>query len=279
MKSNSRILVPTDFSPIAKNAFLYAVALASEMGGSVTVLHTFRSDLGVPAMDNVAEEILEGRRKAAEAELKEFVHTGYPEKVDIQTRLESGLPNDVLAVLTTNGEYDMVVMGTHREHNWLEYAFGSFTSTAVRDAACIVVAVPENYIYQPTEDIALATDLHEYSLHGALEALELARQNKAELHCIHISLHDSRHNAVALQNLNEFLQINAQGVEFKLYDHNAESVPQGLRNFIKDEGIDILLMVRPKRGFFEQLFHRSQTNEMILQPTVPTWIIPADIKS
>ncbi len=279
MKPNSRILVPTDFSPIAKNAFLYAISLASELGGSVTVLHTFRTDLGVPAMDNVAEEILEGRHKAAEAELKEFIHTGYTEKVEIQTRLESGLPNDVLAVLTTNGEYDMVVMGTHREHNWLEHTFGSFTSTTVRDAACVVIAVPENYIYQPMEDVAFATDLHEYSLHGALEALELARQTKGELHCVHISLHDNRNDAVAMQNLNEFLQINSKGVPFQLYDHNAKSVAQGLEHFVKDEGMDVLLMVRPKRGFFEQLFHRSQTNEVILRPTVPTWIIPADIKA
>jgi nucleotide-binding universal stress UspA family protein len=141
MNAIHKILVPTDFSAHADEAFRVAHTLARAVGCEVILFHIARP----PAV------VLEGGRFLA--------NPGTGEASNLWERFQSIQPNDpkvrvthevimadrpghdhVLQILDKLG-CDLIVMGTHG-HSWLKHRlFGSVTEEVVRHARCPVMVV------------------------------------------------------------------------------------------------------------------------------------------
>ena len=141
MNTIRKILVPTDFSAHADEAFRMAHTLARSVGAEVILFHIARP----PAV------VLEGGRFLA--------NPGKGEGVNLWERFQSIQPNDpkvrvthevieadrpgpdhVLGILDKLG-CDLIIMGTHG-HSWLKHRlFGSVTEEVVRLARCPVMVV------------------------------------------------------------------------------------------------------------------------------------------
>src|SRR3982750_2105912 len=75
-----RIIVPTDFSPPAENAMLYAGQLAETIGASVVLLHVYQIPVSmneVPVLLVSADELRENAEKNLERS-KEILQKNYP---------------------------------------------------------------------------------------------------------------------------------------------------------------------------------------------------------
>jgi nucleotide-binding universal stress UspA family protein len=141
MNAIRKILVPTDFSAHADEAFRVAHALARMIGAEVILFHIAQP----PAV------VSEGGRLLA--------HPGKGDAVNLWDRFQNLLPNDpkvrvvheviiaerpsathVLGILDKLG-CDLIVMGTHGA-SWLKHRlFGSVTEEVVRLARCPVMVV------------------------------------------------------------------------------------------------------------------------------------------
>ena len=141
MDAVRKILVPTDFSPHADEAFRVAHVLASAVGAEVVLFHIAQP----PAV------VLEGGRFLAESEKggaanlwDRFQHL-HPS--DAKVRVEHEVivadkpsADDILDILEKQG-CDLIVMGTHGR-SWLKHRlFGSVTEEVVRRAHCPVMVV------------------------------------------------------------------------------------------------------------------------------------------
>ena len=141
MNAIHKILVPTDFSAHADEAFRVAHTLARLVGAEVILFHVARP----PAV------VLEGGRLLADP--------GKGEAVNLWDRFQSIQPDDpkvrvehevivsdrpganhVLEILNKLG-CDLIVMGTHGR-SWLKHLlFGSVAEEVVRRARCPVMVV------------------------------------------------------------------------------------------------------------------------------------------
>jgi nucleotide-binding universal stress UspA family protein len=141
MDAIRKILVPTDFSAHADEAFRVAHTLARAVGAEVVLFH----------VDQAPAVVTEGGRLLADP--------GKGEAVNLWDRFEHTQPADprvrvthevivadrpgaghVLAILERLG-CDLIVMGTHGR-SWLkERLFGSVTEEVVRRARCPVMVV------------------------------------------------------------------------------------------------------------------------------------------
>jgi nucleotide-binding universal stress UspA family protein len=159
MDAVKKILVPTDFSAHADEAFRVAHALAGPLGAEVVLFHIARP----PAV------VSEGGRL--------LVHPGQAEAVNLWDRFETIRPPDprvrvehevivadrpgagpILDMLYRLG-CDLIVMGTHGR-SWLKQRlFGSVAEDVVRHAHCpvMVVNAPRHAADPPTAEPAQAT--------------------------------------------------------------------------------------------------------------------------
>jgi nucleotide-binding universal stress UspA family protein len=135
------ILVPTDFSPHADEAFRTAQALARATGAEVVLFHIARP----PAVVTEGGSLLPVPVNGDAADLWERFHGTPPTDPGVRVRHEvivSDRPgaNHILGILDRLG-CDLIVMGTHG-HSWLRHRlFGSVTEEVVRRARCPVMVV------------------------------------------------------------------------------------------------------------------------------------------
>ena len=140
MDAIKRILVPTDFSAHADEAFRVAHTLARATGAEVIVFHVARP----PAVVTEGGELLAGPGQEPTNLWERFreIQSGDP-RVRVEHRVivaDRPGATHVLEILDKLG-CDLIVMGTHG-HSWLRHRlFGSVTEEVVRRARCPVMVV------------------------------------------------------------------------------------------------------------------------------------------
>jgi universal stress protein A len=141
MSTIRKILVPTDFSPHAEEAFRVAHDLARATGASVVVFHVSRppavvSDGGstftTPAGDE-EKDVWDRLRKIQPQDPAVRVE----HEVIVADRPDA---THILRIIEERG-CDLIVMGTHGLTGLRHLLFGSLTEDVVRKAPCPVMVV------------------------------------------------------------------------------------------------------------------------------------------
>jgi nucleotide-binding universal stress UspA family protein len=141
MPQIQRILVPVDFSEQSKQALDYALFIAQRFDAKLDVLHVWKiaeyaGDAMVVLTRSEPELTLSTYlRGYADKMLTDFLH-GLPHS---KRMLEEGDPASVIARVAREGEYDLVVMGTHGRTGLSHLMMGSVAEKVVRLAPCPVI--------------------------------------------------------------------------------------------------------------------------------------------
>jgi nucleotide-binding universal stress UspA family protein len=140
MDSIRKILVPTDFSPHADEAFRVAHMLARTTGAEVVVFHVAQP----PAVVTEAGTLLAGPGSKPANLWERFQHfrsTAPEVRVQHQVIVADKAGASHILDILDRLECDLIVMGTHG-NSWLTHLlFGSVTEEVVRKARCPVMVV------------------------------------------------------------------------------------------------------------------------------------------
>ncbi|HTU17543.1 MAG TPA: universal stress protein [Gemmataceae bacterium] len=151
MDAIHKILVPTDFSAHADEAFRVAHKLAGLTGAEVILFHVARP----PAVVTEAGQLLADPSKGETVNLWERFQSMQPSDPKVRVEYQvivAGRPRAgyILEILDQLG-CDLIVMGTHRR-SWLKQRlFGSVTEEVARLARCpvMVAKAPSPVVDQP----------------------------------------------------------------------------------------------------------------------------------
>jgi nucleotide-binding universal stress UspA family protein len=141
MKALQKILVPTDFSAHADEAFRAACTLAQSTGARVIVFHIART----PSVVTENGPLLSAPGRGEPANLWGRFQTLPPADPGVSVEhqvIVADRPGarPILEIVDRLG-CDLIVMGTHG-HSWLKHRlFGSVTEDVVRWARCPVLVV------------------------------------------------------------------------------------------------------------------------------------------
>ncbi len=141
MDAIRKILVPTDFSAHADEAFRVAHTLARSLGADVVLFHVAQP----PAVVSDDGRLLTDPRKGKTTNLWDRFQSLVAHDPKVRVGHEMIIADragavHVLEILDKQG-CDLIVMGTHG-HSWLRHLlFGSVTEEVVRRAHCPVMVV------------------------------------------------------------------------------------------------------------------------------------------
>ena len=139
-----RILCPTDFSPVAHRAALWAASLAQEADAELLMLHVFEEPMATDL-----EAFPRSTLAAYRAEYEQWCATRLGESVPAAARvcctvremMASGAAHrEILRAAAEHG-CDLIVMGVSRQRGLGDRVFGSTTQHVVRAAPCPVLTV------------------------------------------------------------------------------------------------------------------------------------------
>ena len=141
-----RIVVPTDFSDCAKEAWALAQRLAEAVGSELVLVHVLVTsplfDEGPFSADRV-RSVYEAARKWAEASLEEWATKAKGSGLRVRVALREGMPYREIVALATDERADLVVMRTHGRGGLDRALLGSVADRVVRLAPCPVLTVRE----------------------------------------------------------------------------------------------------------------------------------------
>jgi nucleotide-binding universal stress UspA family protein len=139
-----RVVVPTDFSACAQEAWALARRLASAFASELVPVHVVvESPLwgeGPFNMDRV-RETYDAARARARAELDQWAAQGTAEGLEVRPALRTGVPHEEIVALAADERADLLVIGTHGRGGARRALLGSVADRVMRLAPCPVLTV------------------------------------------------------------------------------------------------------------------------------------------
>jgi nucleotide-binding universal stress UspA family protein len=269
------ILVPTDFSENAANALKYAAALANHVKGEMIIAHvinlpvtSLESGVALPSDARLEEDC----RQELDRLSKELrLENGF--RFDVETICEYGFLTASLNELVKTRSADLVVMGTKGATNFLDALIGTNTSDFIKIAACPVLAIPAGARFTGMKTIAYASDFESEENIFLQQLFQFAGPFQSYVSIINIltasQSQDLSENAVVRDILEHFPDQDYCIVQIK-----EKEVIEGIHEFVKQKHPDVLAISIHERGFFEALFHKSVSRQLVYHATLPLLTLP-----
>ena len=280
MKKIKHILFPTDLTVSSQQAFQFTLLMADKLGADLEVLHVVAPeyegmDISVMAAKatqkrvEVAREILEGFiDTSVELIADELQHTA-----NISTDIELGGAKSSILSIAQRDQPDLIVMPTHDDHPLLEKWLGTVTASIVSTAPCHVLVLPENNIPRQLNTLAYATDLKETDSYHIWEVSKLLEPYHPIMRCVHWQSDRGQTKPIDMSDLENFFADNVPALQINFHQLSGADLADSLNEFTDTWAVDLLVMSSPYRGFWERLFHASQTRKMALKTKVPLLIV------
>ncbi|MBX0333349.1 universal stress protein [Pontibacter sp. HSC-14F20] len=276
-----KILCPTDFSKTAAKALEYAVLIARQSGGHLTLLHVVH----LPIVDTsetalVASELLGEQMRDAEERLVNLCR-------EIEQRhganqggaftcdyiLKEALLTDITEYLTKTNGYDLIVMGTTGGGNALEeLLIGSNAEAVMEQVKCPVLSIPSNSEHPRINKIIYASDYAQDDIATLREVLDFAAVFGASVDVVHVNKDDR----ASSEKKDRFLQeINHAfpGAPIRFEEVVSKRRRDGIKEYYDSTGADMVAILRREKGFLRELFSQSLAEKMTYQANVPLLVI------
>lgn len=278
----TRVLIPTDFSPHSYNALTYAHMLFQEVDVAFTLFHAYdASPLQLIGNKSPARlgTLYNSIKEEAIKKLQEL-------QTDIQARNEIAGHTYTLKVYKgplkeavqefTKDKYDIIVMGSKGASGIKEMFTGSVTQSIVSLHQEIpLLIIPEKATFRVPDNIGFATDFsRNYNKEELQPLVELTKLWTSTLRMVQVynipelSPSQKRH----LKQLESLL------IEIPYNFHvipEFSSIENCIHAFNKELDIDLMVLIAYPQNFFERMMREQIIKKMSFHTTLPFLILPS----
>lgn len=273
------ILVPIDFSACSENALVFAIRLAAKIKSTIQVLNvsSFNSDgIENPTMVSLAiEEQMERSKKLMKRSIQktlDSVRASIDRIPTIQANAEMGVVGTKIYDIASNNQSNFIVMGTQGENSILDKYLGSIAANILENAPCPVIVIPESAKFKEKMVLGYATDLQDADPFEIWKSSKLLKSFQPEIRCVHFT-EKQVVNKDKMEKLNAYFSEVVPDLKIAFYNLPVKDKVKGMNDFIENQNINMLVMYKPQRNFFDALFHRSFTKKMAMHINIPLLVI------
>jgi len=141
MDMYKKILLAVDGSEVSRKAVRHAVKLTKQNNGTLIAINV------IPPVDVTdievfkPESLLRGLRREGEKILSEVKELAQKEGIEVQTKIEAGIPFEKICEIAKGLDCDLIVMGSHGRTGIGKVLIGSVTERVISRAHCPVLVV------------------------------------------------------------------------------------------------------------------------------------------
>jgi nucleotide-binding universal stress UspA family protein len=270
-----KILIPTDFSENAMNAIKYALELFKYEKSEFYIMHAYQDDiyadkdlLSRNVLDEVTQIISNDSKERLENVLKQINEISPNPRHTYNIISSNNMLVDEADAIVDEKEIDIIVMGTRGKTNDRKLTFGSHTLQVLKYVQCPVLAIPENYLYTQPKHILFPTNyMIPYKRRELKLLCEIAMPYRAKIDMIYIT--KSEKLSIRQENNKDFIKdaLCKNQINFKTV--NNKNITNAIFTYIKENTIDMLVMVNTRHSFLEHILFESTIDEMSLHLDIP----------
>ena len=280
----NKILVPYDFSSIAKNALNLAAELAEKVKNcSVTVINVIEhptpetlKTMGISDVDPMEELYIGKLMKTIEEKLEIVVADSAYADIDIKYKIVIGQPFKEISEVISTQKIDLVVMGTSGSDGLEEFLVGSQAERMVRFSTCPVITVQKESHIEDIETIVFASNFEDIPAAFIYKLKALQEGFDAHLNVVKIntpaSFTTTRHDK---KQIEEFIQgFDIKNCSYDIYNYTNEE--DGIVAYAEDVNADLIAIGTRQRRGVGHFFSGSIAEDVVNHAKVPVWTFSLD---
>ena len=263
------IVVAVDFSDHSQSAANYAADIALAVQADLHIFHSVQLPV-TPAeapVGYVFEQVMEGARESLEAWAAELLQRT-KNQVTVMTVLEVGSLSFKLEEVCGRLKPFLVVMGGPGEP-YQRMLTGGGSLYVARHLFYPVLVVPPGAGFHAIRKVAIACELPELR-----NGMPVSRAFLGQLHDLFASHFDIVHVKTAKGDIGdqEVFELyhwkeSLEELTPDLHFVKAATVEEGITRYLKEQGVDWLMVFPRRHGLLE--FHRSRSKQIVLHCPVP----------
>jgi nucleotide-binding universal stress UspA family protein len=268
--SKLRILILSDFSPLASVALKYAAKISNTLEAEYTIVNVVRLD-GLPKsnmrLKSIEKSMLEAANQEGEylvAELRKHARIG--SRITFKA-LKGHTVSDFVKRYVNKNPTELVVMGSQGASSLKKFRLGGTAVSVIETCSVPVLTIPKWATFRNFGTVVYASDLK--NVQKELDTIvPFARIFDASLHMVHVVPSMDR-KVETLKNEVEKLihKANYNKLSFKLILD--ENVPQAIDGYMRSCKADLLTTFTHELTLYEKLFGLSVTRTLAYQANVP----------
>lgn len=274
-----KILLPTDFSANAFNALKYAVSLFKYEKSEFYLLHAYADEVysnEATLTEDQFEEKKANAKNNSKSQLKKILaaikELSPNPKHQFFIKSSYGLLVDKANDLINIENIDVAVMGTRGKTNEKSLTYGTNTIQVMKYVQCPVLCIPENYMYKTPKQILFPTNfLIPYQRRELKLVADMARSYRSEIHMLYIS--NFPINSYRQKDNQSFLKEQFKDDVFNFHRADEGDKTAVILKHLDFMNIDLLVMVRSRHTYLENIIQASTIDKIGLQPKIPFLVL------
>lgn len=274
-----KLLIPTDFSDTADNAFRFALHFTDRYKAELIVLHVYEppqvkpmtlpynveeafQDIELNSFEN-NEDYIPHLQEIAEKEGKSHVLMSHILlKGDVRSMIKETIINE---------NVDLLLMGTQGSGIIKRFFFGSQTIYMMEHSIVPVLTIPPNI--DPTEELhrmVLTTTFSDWDYLAMEWLIKLNEKLKLELYTVYIIRDNSPVKFKEIEKWNRYYE--PQGITCVVKEN--PDFLMGLNQFRDEENINVVAMLTHPSTFIREIFNKNLAKEVVHTKTTAVLAIP-----
>ena len=267
------ILVPTDFSKVARNAIDYAAEMALRTKSKLTLIHVYH----IPVVSSEAPVVLpvwgdiEKDCMASLKKIKSSIQRKYGKDLIVDCICQMGFAVDeIIKQFGEEKETELIVMGMSGAGYMGEKIIGSNATELIKRSKCPVLIINENVKFKTIKKIVLALDYLNVPDKSAIELLKkLIKIFKARLFVVNIVDEIKQLPSVKKAANCVLIEHLLEGINPSFVFIKNEDTINGINEFVSKEKADMIVFIPRKHGFIKSIFNESNTKRMAFHTSIP----------
>lgn len=277
-----KILFPFQVGKENKEAFTYAVKAARNMNAELIMLNAF----DIPVDDSITKEkykhLLKGKWMKAYASIANFHHYYFENyaRTEGDLRIKSDYrfihgKTSVEAFKIIDQELiDLLIISMPVTDMFQMKLAELLNHEVLKQTITSVLLIPTECRFRSYKNLMYATDFHKLKSGKYLlnQAIKFARSNDAAIHFLHSSSGkgDTIEDKESYELISEIVE-KEKGNIFKVI--TGKDIYPSIENYISDNSIDCIAIIKQQRSIFENLFHHSLIESFSVRSKIPILVL------
>lgn len=288
--------VAVDMSDVSENALSFAWKMANKMECDLEIVYAMDSifEGTVPS----ASGFLSSYSKTMQSELDTFItatmhalgveyhpHSEFLVKSGEVAKTEKKLPNIVSKVIYGAPDValrehslhtDMLIMGATGRGGLGKRLFGSVSVEVSKGAHCPVLFVSKEAEFSGFENILYASDFDSLNALSIQQTVSFAKRFDGQVHFVHVGPGGEANLEIQRERFESNFGESGYGKPFIFSKMVSDDIVGALYEYAFYHQIDLLVFVTHHRAFWDNILHKSVTNEVLASSDIPILVIHSD---
>lgn len=271
------VLLPTDFSELSWKAMCFAANLNHNRSCNYFIINT--TDIPFHQIESNVMVDMTAEIKGSEARMADYLklfedldhHSTSTFELVAHLGTLYGSINNLIETFDEKDE-SYIFMSTKGANDLSDILFGSITSNIASNIHLPIYCIPENAALENPKNIMLAVDskiLREVEV--LTTVAELAKNFGSFVHVVNVSNESSlfSHDSPERFVIDDYLA----DVKHSFLTIKGSFVQDELILYAEQHHVDLIVMIKRKKGFWQNLFEKSNTKNMSLYGNKPLLIL------